>query len=240
MKDNLTFNFRPAGSNNKPHLSRYSHDGEYITFDPPEELGGTITYEQAIIIREVLLLGCGITQASVAIGYSPSYLSQGLNIFHSTWPTKFQEWINYFVEVSKRKRLKNKQKIEAFENWKKAQTKALKPLNQAAEEDSLCDAEEAIRMQVILTKRQREWLRLKAYEEETQMTKIVRRVVNEAMNESTEALTKLVHEQAEEIKKLQEDNRRQRVFMHRTKHLINALRLEQERLITAELDNDND
>ena len=238
MKDNFTFNFKV-----KPHLSRFSRDKEgEIHFDPPEELGGTITHKQAIMIREVLLLGCGITQASVAIGYSPSYLSQGLNVRHSTWPIEFQEWINHFVSISKLKRLKNKQKIEAFENWKKTQTKALKPLDQAAEEDSLSDisSEEAVRMQVILTKRQRDWLRLRAYEEETKMSKIVRRLVNEAMNESTEALRNLVKEQAEEINKLQDDNIRQRLFMHRTKHLINALRLEQERFISSEQDNNND
>lgn len=234
MNDNLTFNFKT-----KPHLSRFSRDGEGISFDPPEELGGTITHEQAIMIREVLLLGCGITQASVAIGYSPSYLSQGLNVYHSTWPTKFQEWVIYFVGVSKRKRLKKKQKIEAFENWKKARTEALKPLDQAAEEDSLSDisSEEAVRMQVILTKRQREWLRLKAYEEETQMTKIVRRVVNEAMNESTEALTKLLHEQAEEIDRLKALNRNQKTYVQRTMQYINAL---QRTMLAEEQDNDND
>ena len=44
-------------------------------------------------------------------------------------------------------------------------------------------SEETVRMQIILTKSQREWLRRKAYEEETQMTKIIRSVIDEAMNQ---------------------------------------------------------
>ena len=40
---------------------------------------------------------------------------------------------------------------------------------------------ESVRMQVILTKDQRDWLRRKAYEEDTQMSKILRSIVEASM-----------------------------------------------------------
>lgn len=43
--------------------------------------------------------------------------------------------------------------------------------------------DEGVRMQVILTKSQRAWLKRKAYEEDTQMSKILRRLVDGAIRE---------------------------------------------------------
>lgn len=232
MNDNLTFNFPPVGNHLKYPRTRFPLEGERVSFDPPGELGGSITYEQAIIIREVLLLGCGITQASEAIGHSKSYLSQGLH-FYSTWPMVFQKWLCCYLKISKHKGLSQKQKVKAFENWKKEHAEVSEPSEQEPEINGSPDtaSEEFVRMQVILTKSQREWLRLKAYEEETLMTRIVRRVINEAMNGSVETLAKLTHEQAEEIKRLQAENRKQRECMQRTKHLIDVLRLEQRTML---------
>ena len=41
--------------------------------------------------------------------------------------------------------------------------------------------EESVRMQVILTKSQRNWLRRQAFENDSQMSKILRSIVDEAM-----------------------------------------------------------
>lgn len=41
--------------------------------------------------------------------------------------------------------------------------------------------EESVRMQIILTKSQRAWLRRTAYETDTQMSKVIRSLINEAM-----------------------------------------------------------
>jgi len=41
--------------------------------------------------------------------------------------------------------------------------------------------EESVRMQVILTKSQRNWLRRQAFESDSQMSKILRSIVDEAM-----------------------------------------------------------
>ncbi len=42
-------------------------------------------------------------------------------------------------------------------------------------------SDENVRMQVILTKAQRDWLRRKAYEEDTQMSKIIRSIIEDSM-----------------------------------------------------------
>lgn len=48
---------------------------------------------------------------------------------------------------------------------------------------SAAQAEEVVRMQVILTKPQREWLRRKAFDADTQMSKILRALIDEAMGQ---------------------------------------------------------
>lgn len=48
---------------------------------------------------------------------------------------------------------------------------------------SAAQAEEVVRMQVILTKAQREWLRRKAFDADTQMSKILRALIDEAMGQ---------------------------------------------------------